>query len=147
MIQELTDLWDYSRARVMLDSTLTPDRAMLQNWNLYKEIFYSVVVCVYKAWVGGIYKVPRSTMWWKLSWRRCCRGVDGRHVWRHIPAEDLISAGFNVGPADHPAGPTWQGLQPMGSTWSEVDRGDLGLTFCWTSSCDIWKAPNFIPSS
>jgi hypothetical protein len=34
------------------------------------------------------------------------------------------------GPAGRLAGPTWQGLRPEGSTWSDVDRGDLGLTFC-----------------
>jgi hypothetical protein len=46
----------------MLNSTLTPDRATLQNWNLYKEVLYSGVVCVYKARVGGIYRVPRLVM-------------------------------------------------------------------------------------
>jgi hypothetical protein len=88
----------------------------------------------------------------KLSWRRCCRGagrplcVAGQlghggeqislprilsclHMERYSRG-GLDSTGYKVGSTGRPARPTWQGLRPTGSTWSEVDRGDLGLTFC-----------------
>jgi hypothetical protein len=42
----------------------------------------------------------------------------------------LDPIGYKVGPADHPTRATWQGLWPTGSTWSEVDCSDLGMTFC-----------------
>jgi hypothetical protein len=87
--------------------------AMLQNWNLYKEVLYIGVVCVYKARVGGIYRVRWLVKCHKLSRGQCCRGADQP----------------GSGPTGQPTGPTWHGLWSTGLTWSEVDRGDLGLTF------------------
>jgi hypothetical protein len=59
-----------------------------------------------------------------LPWILSCR-----HMERYS-CGGLDSAGCKVVPAGRPAGPTWQWLWPTGSTWSEVDHGVFGLTFC-----------------
>jgi hypothetical protein len=48
---------------------------------------------------------------------------------------DLI--GYKVGPVGEGVGqpttllgPPGKGLRPMGSTWLEVEHGDIGLIFC-----------------
>jgi hypothetical protein len=143
---------------------------MLRNWNLYKEVFYSCVAFVYKERVWGIYRVPRSVMWQKLIYRRCCKGagwtphvasrpglggeptslpqiLSCRHMERYS-RKGLDSTGYKVGSADRP--PCWAHL--IGSLayvihmvrgWSWWPSFDI----LWTSPCDLWKAPNFIPSS
>jgi hypothetical protein len=59
-------------------------------------------------------------------------------IWRDIPTEDLTRLATNWGrPPTCPAGPSWHGLQPMGSTGSEADHGDLHMTFCLSSPCDL----------
>jgi hypothetical protein len=120
---------------------------MLLNWNLYKKVFYSGVVCVYKAWVGGIYRVPRSAMWQKLSSRRCCRGADRpprvagrlgirgeptslpwilscRHMERYS-RERLDPSGYKVGPTSQVVGRPAVLLGPPGRGFDL--RGPHGL--------------------
>jgi hypothetical protein len=47
-----------------------------------------------------------------------CLGFFLASIWRGIPTEDLTQLAAK-----------W-GVRSIGSTWSEVDRGDLGLRFC-----------------
>jgi hypothetical protein len=101
----------------MLNSTLTPDRATLQNWNLYKEVLYSGVVCVYKARVGGIYRVPRLVMSWKLSWRWCCRGASQLSLGGELTSLPQILSCCHM--ERYPHG--W--LDPTGCKVGSIDQG------------------------
>jgi hypothetical protein len=62
----------------MLNSTLTLDRttlALCYEIGTFTRRYSTQVWCVFTSTSRGIYRVPRSVMWWKLSWRWCCRGV------------------------------------------------------------------------
>jgi hypothetical protein len=94
---------------------------MLQNWNLYKEVFYSGVVCVYNVRVGGVFIGSQGWSCGK-NWARgiAADGLAGRPglggepttfpwilSYRHMKMyshRGLDPVGYKVGPASQGVG-------------------------------------------